>query len=120
MSILPFHQPRVAARGAGVHPPGREDPYEVTFRHKDGRTILVEAVGKTMPELHGDYRIVILRDITARKAQEREAFLALHDTLTELPNRRHLMDRLDTVIADAGSARAVLPCCLSTWTISRP
>ena len=102
MSIFHFISPEWRPVALEYTRRGREDPYEVTFRHKDGRTIPVEAVGKTMPELHGDYRIVILRDITARKqAQEREAFLALHDTLTELPNRRHLMDRLDTVIADA-------------------
>ena len=79
---------------------GREDPYEVTIRHKDGHTIPVEVVGKTMPQLHADYRVVVVRDITARKeAQERETFLALHDTLTELPNRRHL----STLLPELGS-----------------
>ena len=80
---------------------GREDPYEVTIRHKDGHTIPVEVVGKTMPQLHADYRVVV-RDITARKeAQERETFLALHDTLTQLPNRRFLMEQLGKVLSMA-------------------
>ena len=81
---------------------GREDPYEVTIRHKDGHTIPVEVVGKTMPQLHADYRVVLVRDITARKeAQERETFLALHDTLTQLPNRRFLMEQLGKVLSMA-------------------
>ena len=78
---------------------GREDPYEVVLRHKDGHSIPVEAVGKTMPYLQADYRVVVVRDISARKkAQEREAFIALHDTLTQLPNRRFLMEKLTQVI----------------------
>ena len=81
---------------------GREDPYEMTIRHKDGHTIPVEVVGKTMPQLHADYRVVLVRDITARKeAQERETFLALHDTLTQLPNRRFLMEQLGKVLSMA-------------------
>ena len=81
---------------------GREDPYEVTIRHKDGHTIPVEVVGKTMPQLHADYRVVVVRDITAHKeAQERETFLALHDTLTQLPNRRFLMEQLGKVLSMA-------------------
>ncbi|MDY0107388.1 MAG: EAL domain-containing protein, partial [Giesbergeria sp.] len=79
---------------------GREDPYEVTITHKDGHTIAVEAVGKTMPQHHADYRVVVLHDLTARKkAQEREAFIALHDPLTQLPNRRNLMEQLDRTLA---------------------
>ncbi|MCM2345309.1 putative bifunctional diguanylate cyclase/phosphodiesterase [Acidovorax soli] len=78
---------------------GREDPYEITIRHKDGHAIPVEVVGKTMPHLHADYRIVVVRDITARKeAQERETFLALHDALTRLPNRRFLMEQLGKLL----------------------
>ena len=81
---------------------GREDPYEMTIRHTDGHTTPVEALGKTMPQLHADYRVVLVRDITARKeAQERETFLALHDTLTQLPNRRFLMEQLGKVLSMA-------------------
>lgn len=53
-----------------------------------------------------DYRIVVVRDITARKqAQEREAFIALHDSLTQLPNRHFLMEQLSQVLALARAAR---------------
>lgn len=81
---------------------GREDPYEVACIHRDGRHIPIEAVAKTMPVNGQTFRIVVARDITARKqAQERVAFLALHDTLTQLPNRRYLMEQLGKVLSRA-------------------
>ncbi|MFT3813681.1 MAG: EAL domain-containing protein [Acidovorax sp.] len=80
----------------------REDPYEIACVHRDGHHIPVEAVAKTMPIDGKDYRIVVVRDITARKqAQEHVAFMAMHDTLTQLPNRRHLMDQLELALARA-------------------
>ena len=81
---------------------GREDPYELVIRHKDGHTVQIEAVGKTMPQASGSYRVVVARDITARKqAQARADFLADHDTLTQLPNRRSLMQHLARMLAGA-------------------
>lgn len=103
LSIFSFINPEWRAVALEYTRNGREDPYEVTITHKDGHTVPVEAVGKTMPMHHADYRIVVLHDITARKqAQEREAFIALHDPLTRLPNRRHLMEQLDRVLSLTG------------------
>lgn len=102
LSIFNFISPEWRSVAYEYTRSGREDPYEVTIRHKDGHTIPVEVVGKTMPQLHADYRVVVVRDITARKeAQERETFLALHDTLTQLPNRRFLMEQLGKVLSMA-------------------
>ncbi len=85
---------------------GGEYLYEAAIKHKDGHEVPVEMVGKTMPEHDASYRIVVLRDITQRKqAQQREAFLQLHDALTQLPNRRHLMDLLDTALVQAQRER---------------
>ena len=101
-SIFNFISPEWRAVAYEYTRGGREHPYEVTIRHKDGHTIPVEVVGKTMPQLHADYRIVVVRDITARKeAQERETFLALHDSLTQLPNRRSLMEQLGKALSMA-------------------
>ena len=89
----------------------REDPYEVAVRHKSGHTVQFEAVGKTMPLVAGGYRVVVVRDITARKqAQERAEFLALHDALTLLPNRHQLMQQLARLLTEAQArhARAAL------------
>ena len=100
LSIFNFISPEWRAVALDYTRSGREDPYEVTIRHKDGHAIPVEVVGKTMPLHHADYRIVVVRDITARKqAQEREAFIALHDTLTQLPNRHFLMEQLSQVLS---------------------
>ena len=98
-SIFNFISPEYRATALEYTRTGREDPYEVGIRHKDGHTIPVEIVGKTMPLQHMDYRVVVVRDITARKqAQEREAFIALHDPLTQLPNRHALMAQLSQVL----------------------
>ncbi len=100
LSIFSFISPEWRATALEYTRSGREDPYEVTIRHKDGHAIPVEVVGKTMPLYHADYRIVVVRDITARKqAQEREAFIALHDALTQLPNRHFLMEQLSQVLS---------------------
>ena len=81
---------------------GREDAYEAAVIDRHGRHIPVEIVGKTMPFKGGTYRLAVLRDISARKAaQERIEFMALHDTLTQLPNRLYLMERLDSILAMA-------------------
>ena len=100
LSIFNFISPEWRAVARDYTRSGREDPYEVTIRHKDGHAIPVEVVGKTMPLHRTDYRIVVVRDITARKqAQEREAFIALHDSLTQLPNRHFLMEQLSQVLS---------------------
>ena len=88
---------------------GREDPYEAAVLDQRGREIPVEIVGKTMPFEGGSYRLAVLRDISARKAaQARIEFMALHDNLTQLPNRVYLMERLEGILAMARRRRAML------------
>lgn len=46
--------------------------------------------------------ILLIRDITAIKEQQREIkFLAYHDPLTKLPNRRYFFEELQNILADA-------------------
>lgn len=83
---------------------GNEALYEVTIQHKDGHEVAVECMSREMPmlgEIGGEkMRLIVVRDITARKAaQAHIEFLALHDALTQLPNRAYLMERLDGVLA---------------------
>ncbi|MFC7207117.1 putative bifunctional diguanylate cyclase/phosphodiesterase [Comamonas endophytica] len=83
---------------------GRRAAYKATVRHKDGHSIPVEIDAMLMPGSKGaqDFRMVVLRDITAhQQAQAEMRFMADHDALTRLPNRWHLSDRLEQLIAKA-------------------
>lgn len=81
---------------------GREDPYEAMLTHKSGREIPVEMVGKTLPFNGEAHRLAVIRDITARKqTQARIEFMALHDALTQLPNRIYLQEHLLKILAMA-------------------
>jgi diguanylate cyclase (GGDEF)-like protein/PAS domain S-box-containing protein len=77
-----------------------EKPYEIQGLHKDGRKIPLEVVGKEMPYQGGTTRMSIVRDITDRKrAEARIQFMAHHDSLTLLPNRANLMERLELMLS---------------------
>jgi diguanylate cyclase (GGDEF)-like protein/PAS domain S-box-containing protein len=79
---------------------GNEAPFEATILHKDGHEIPVEMVGKTMPFEGESFRLVAVRDITVQQqAQERIKFMALHDPLTQLPNRIYLDEHLEGALA---------------------
>lgn len=78
----------------------REDPYEAAVTHKSGREIPVEMVGKTLPFNGETHRLAVVRDITARKqTQAHIEFLALHDPLTQLPNRIYLGEHMLKTLA---------------------
>ncbi len=79
---------------------GREDPYEAEVVHKNGHSVAVEIVGKTVRIDNEVSRLGVVRDITARKhAEARIQYMAHHDMLTGLPNRAYLTERLMTILA---------------------
>jgi diguanylate cyclase (GGDEF)-like protein/PAS domain S-box-containing protein len=78
-------------------------PVEFRFRRADGSWIHLEAVGTNLLHYPGIEGVVLTsRDITQRKlAEERIQYLAQHDTLTDLPNRVLMRDRLNISLAQA-------------------
>lgn len=79
------------------------DPIEFRFRHAEGRWIHLEGVGTNLLHETGIGGLVLTsRDITQRKlAEQRIRHVAHHDTLTGLPNRSLLRDRLAQALTRA-------------------
>ncbi len=98
---------------ARVHPDDRErirqaalgpdNDIETEYRlvRRDGETRHIRAGAHLVTRPDGSTRIVgIVQDVTERLAAEQQlSHGALHDPLTDLPNRVLLMDRLDQAIA---------------------
>ncbi len=94
----------------------RREPYAVEYRivHADGSTRWVQGHGQPIQGADGEVRVIdgVLFDVTERRtSEERLAHLALHDPLTDLPNRALFQEHLTVAIANArrsGTGGAVL------------
>ena len=79
-----------------ANPQTNSNTLEYRFRHANGSWRHVESVGTYLlddPAIEGV--VINVRDVTERKEfEERLAFQAFHDSLTGLPNRVFLLDRL--------------------------
>jgi diguanylate cyclase (GGDEF)-like protein/PAS domain S-box-containing protein len=78
---------------------GRIDHYAMEKRYlrKDGDAIWVNLTVSLVRQQNGspDFFVSVIEDISARKAAEEAA---MQDALTELPNRRALLQRLNTAL----------------------
>jgi diguanylate cyclase (GGDEF)-like protein/PAS domain S-box-containing protein len=76
-----------------------------------GKTRWMQTVKRPLPSADGTVRqlLGICADITARKeAEDQIAYQAFHDTLTDLPNRALLLNRLDQALARAARTQDVI------------
>jgi diguanylate cyclase (GGDEF)-like protein/PAS domain S-box-containing protein len=68
---------------------------ELSARHKDGRTIAVDIGLSPISTVDGNFTLVTVVDVTARRnAEQAVARMAYFDELTGLGNRRLLIERL--------------------------
>ena len=78
--------------------------FENRWRHKSGRIVNVLWSARWSEE--HQVRIAVAHDITKRKEMESKLqFLASHDTLTELPNRGYLEEKLKKSFAQTQRAK---------------
>jgi diguanylate cyclase (GGDEF)-like protein/PAS domain S-box-containing protein len=93
---------RVMAAVASIHADRHlREPVSYRFRHADGTWRWLESTGRLVDGAGGiDGAVINSRDVTERMALEEQLeYQALHDDLTELPNRALLLDRLDQCVA---------------------
>lgn len=81
---------------------------EVPLRTKDGQSIWTDTSVTTVENMIDDeeekWFVIVSREITEKRALENQLkFMAYHDSLTSLPNRRSLYEDLPTYISSASS-----------------
>jgi diguanylate cyclase (GGDEF)-like protein/PAS domain S-box-containing protein len=100
--VHPESLPRVAERIQRILGGESDSVEEIRLVARDGRELEVEALG-VLVQIAGAKQVMIsIRDVGERKRQQaRIEYLAYHDPLTDLPNRRKLWAEAETVfVAD--------------------
>jgi len=99
--IHPDDRVRVQEASAKASSTGRGERLEYRIRHKDGSWRFLESTASAIRSPAGETEglVIVNRDITERKrAEDRLAHQAFHDSLTDLPNRSLFLDRLQRTI----------------------
>src|SRR5690606_14374819 len=85
---------------------------EFRLQHKEGHSIDVEATIKSLNEpsfSKNELLLITMRDISERKEIEKSIYqLAFYDSLTNLPNRRSLMNQLRNEVMNQNQSRSKL------------
>lgn len=84
---------------------------ELINRHKQGHTLIVDQTITPILDKNGkiEHFIAVHEDVTARKNAEQQAlFLADHDSLTHLPNRRYFEQYLYQFFASSNPAEIAI------------
>jgi len=87
---------------------GHTQLLRITKRRKDGSTFPAEVQVSRFEDGGDEYFLAIVRDLTERvEAERRLRQLATHDSLTGLPNRTLLHERLQQMLDGCGSGETV-------------
>jgi PAS domain S-box-containing protein len=100
--IHPDDRLRVARAAEKAQQSGCGERVEYRIRHRDGSWRTLESTASPIRNAKGqiDKLVIVNRDITERKrAEELALYNALHDRLTNLPNRALFLDRLQHALA---------------------
>jgi diguanylate cyclase len=91
-----------------------DQPIEASLRRSDGSIVPVELIARRVDFVGEPHRAIAVRDLRFRKqAEQHIRYLAYHDALTGLSNRRDFFDKLDLAIdAARESGRRVGLLCL--------